>query len=303
MRKRILVTGGNGFLGKAFLKSMNGSGAEVLSLTGPHHVQSGDFNLDITNRASVRIALREIRPTHILNFASRGVTRDKSTLSDLLAVNTVGALNIVDGLIEEGLACHAFCFGTAYEFADSGLRLDETALLDPKSPYAISKTTLYYALKQYTTGAPVTFLRLFNVFGLGEPPDRLIPFITRKAIANEEIPLTGGEQLRDFIFIDDLVTLLVRIVSRPSPDQTGFRTFNIGTAQGVSLRSFIGYVSDALQQRGLTPKLRFGALPYRIEDPMCCVADNTKMLNLLGDVTFTDLQTAVYKTVQALNEL
>jgi nucleoside-diphosphate-sugar epimerase len=224
-------------------------------------------------------------------------------LSDLLAVNTLGALNIVDGLIDEGLTPHTYCFGTAYEFADSTLRLGETAPLDPKSPYAISKTALYYALKHYATGAPLTFLRLFNVFGIGEPPDRLIPFITRKAIANEEIPLTSGEQLRDFMFIEDLMIVLMRLVFSEAEHKEGFRTLNIGTGRGILLRTFIGYIANALKQRGLEPKLRFGFLPYRLQDPMRCIADNTAMLNLLSDVSFTNVQTAIQKTVHALYEL
>jgi nucleoside-diphosphate-sugar epimerase len=302
MTDRILITGGNGFIGKAFLKSTSSSNAEVISLSGPGYAYSDMPGLDLTDKARVRAVLREIRPTHILNFASRGVTRDQSNLSQLLEVNTIGALNIVDGLIEEGIAPHTYCFGTAYEFADAESRLNETSQLDPKSPYAISKTTLYYALKQYTTGAPVTFLRLFNIFGIGEPANRLIPFITNKAIENKDIPLTGGEQLRDFMFIEDLVALLWRLISLSMTGQIGFRTLNIGTGQGISLKSFIGYVADALRQHEVSPRLSFGALPYRPQDPMHCVADNTRMLQLLGNVSFTNLPTAIEKTVQALYE-
>lgn len=300
MNNRILITGANGFLGKAFLKSTTALAAEVLPLGGRLRASKGAPCLDITDKASIRAVLREFRPTHVLNFAARGVTRDQSTMLDLLAVNTVGALNILEGLIEEGLSPHTFFFGTAYEYADSKQRLDEKSTLDPKSPYAISKTTLYYTIKQYQSIVPLTFLRLFNIFGIGEPADRLIPFIVRKSIANEDISLTNGEQLRDFMFIDDLILILDRLIAKPVPGQSGFLTLNVGTGKGISLKSFIGHVSNALQRRKLVPELKFGALPYRLQDPMCCVADNTKLLSLFGDIAFTDLQVAVEKTVEAI---
>lgn len=299
MTQRILLTGGNGFLGRAFVDAAP-PGTEIIALSGRRHAPDQGLTVDLRDKASVRAAVREVRPTHVLNFASLGVTRDQSTLSELLAVNTVGALHLVDALVEEGLAAQTFLFGTAYEYADSTRQLDESAPLDPKSPYAISKTTLHYSLKQYGDTLPLTFLRLFNIFGPGEPAERLIPFIARKARAGEEIPLTGGEQLRDFMFVPDLLAVLHRLVATPAAPE--LRTLNVGTGQGISLRSFIGYVAAALEQLGLAPALKFGALPYRAQDPMRCVADNARLRALLGDLPFTDLQTAVEKTVLALHE-
>jgi len=301
MTRRLLLTGANGFLGRAFLDAA-APGTEIVALGGRRSASVPGLTVDLRDRDSVRAAVREVRPTHVLNFASLGVTRDQSTLSDLLAVNTVGALHLVDALVEEGLAAQTFLFGTAYEYADSMQRLGESAPLEPKSPYAISKTTLFHSLKQYGDALPLTFLRLFNVFGPGEPAERLIPFIARKARAGEEIPLTGGEQLRDFMFVPDLIALLHRLVDTPADVASGLRTLNIGTGEGISLKSFIGYAVAALERQGLAPKLRFGALPYRTHDPMRCVADNALLRTLLGELTFTDLQTAVDKTVLALHE-
>jgi nucleoside-diphosphate-sugar epimerase len=302
MNKRILVTGANGFLGQAFVRSISTSTADVLPMGGGKlgYLGAGEHSLDITDKARVRAVLREFQPTHVFNFASRGVTRDHSALPDLLNVNTIGALNIVEGLIEEGLTPRAFFFGTAYEYADSDERLDEIAPLDPKSPYAISKSALYYALKQYQSDAPLHLLRLFNVFGTGEPAERLIPFIVRKAISHEPVPLTPGEQLRDFMFIDDLISILVRLAAIPENDRCGLKTLNIGTGEGITLKNFIGHISTSLLRCGIKAELQFGALPYRPQDPMRCVANNTRLLKLLGDINFINLDIAVDKTVQAL---
>jgi nucleoside-diphosphate-sugar epimerase len=301
MSIRILVTGATGFLGRAFVREAS-TGMEVVSLSRHCHANCGEFAIDLRDKENVRSVIREIRPTHVVNFASIGVTRDSTTLADLLAVNTIGALNVVDALIEEGLVAHMFLFGTAYEYANSSERLDESARLEPQSNYAISKSTLYFALKQYYASAPLTFLRLFNVFGAGEPAARLIPFIVRKAMNGEDILLTGAEQQRDFIFIDDVTAILHRLVSLPLASITGFRTLNVGTGKSTSLKTLICLVAQELERRGVEPKLKFGALPYRMEDPMCCVANNTNLISLLGDISFTELSLAVEKTVRALNE-
>jgi nucleoside-diphosphate-sugar epimerase len=299
MSNRILITGAHGFLGKAFFNAVNTSSAEVLSV-GRQIVSTGTPLLDLRDKLNVRAILRDFNPTHILNFASLGVTRDQSTLADLLAVNTIGAINIVDGLTAEGLTPHTFFFGTAYEYANTGGALDEASALDPKSAYALSKTTLYYALKHYGTNAPLTFLRLFNVFGIGEPSDRLIPFIVRKTKANEIISLTGGEQYRDFIYLEDLISILLRLVNTPRIGECGLTTINIGTAQGITIRHFIEQVAGVLRKMGMMPQLDFGALPYRAQDPMYCVANNTKLLNLLDEILFTNLKIALEKTVKAI---
>ena len=301
MTKKLLLTGANGFLGRAFAHSA-APGIEVAAFSGRRHTGDDAPSLDLRDKDRVRAVVREFQPTHVVNFASLGVTRDASTLADLLMVNTVGALNLVDALTEEGQAAHTVLFGTAYEYADSSEPLGETALLEPQSPYAISKTALQYALKQYAGAAPLTFLRLFNVFGVGEPAERLIPFIVRKARASEDIPLTGGEQQRDFMFVDDLVAILHRLVALPALSFPGLRTINVGTGKGTPLRTFIGFIAEALERRGLAPKLKFGALPYRAQDPARCVADNTRLRELLGEIPFSDLPLAVERTVKALHE-
>jgi nucleoside-diphosphate-sugar epimerase len=305
MSDRILVTGSGGFIGRALHRGAKRAGIEVIALGGRHHAATaGGLRLDITDRTSVRSLLRELQPTHVVNLASRGVTRDQSTLEEMLAVNTIGALNIVDGLMEEGLAPQVFMFGTAYEYQDTDQRVGEAHVLAPQSPYAISKTTLHYALRQYAGGARLTFLRLFNVFGPGEPDDRLIPFIARKAMAGEPVPLTKGEQQRDFMFIDDLVGIVLRLLA-PDPTRivahAGLRTINIGTGLGTSLRDFIEIVAGHLRRLGLEPRLEFGALPYRAQDPMRCVCDNGAMVAAIGAFPFSDVQEAVGKTVEALH--
>jgi nucleoside-diphosphate-sugar epimerase len=301
MTNRVLVTGANGFLGRAFARATAPS-IEIVSLSGHRNASTGEIAVDLRDKDSVRSVIREICPSHVLNFASLGVTRDASTLANLIAVNTIGALNVVEALIDEGLAAHIVLFGTAYEYADSRKRLDESARLEPQSPYAISKSSLYYALKHYYADAPLTFLRLFNIFGVGEPSERIIPFITRKALNGEEIPLTGGEQRRDFMFVSDLVGILHRLVKLPVASLPGLQTINVGTGKDTSLRAFIGLVAQVLERQGIKANLKFGALPYRQEDPMRCVANNKQLINLLGDICFTDLSFAVEHTVQALNE-
>ena len=305
MTRRILVTGSGGFLGRAFCKAAQQPGTEVIAVGGRQAgAQPNGLRLDITDRASVRSLVRELKPTHVLNLASRGVTRDQSTLAQLLAVNTIGALNIVEGLMEEGLTPHTLLFGTAYEYQDTDQRLGETHQLAPQSPYAISKTTLHFALRQYAGAAPLTFLRLFNVFGPGEPADRLIPFIASKAMAGEPIPLTRGEQQRDFMFIDDLIAIILCLLAPDTTQTEGeqrMRTLNIGTGRGIPLRDFIEIVAVHLRRLGLEPRPEFGALPYRTQDPMRCVCDNSAMIDAIGEFPFADLSDAIGKTVEALH--
>jgi UDP-glucose 4-epimerase len=298
--KRLMVTGGEGFLGKAFCNLFAAEDVELFVVSRNESPDAGNhYAVDLTRPLDVNAAVRDIQPTHVINFASKGVTRDQSTLADLLSVNVIGAQNLLNAISAAGCTPKVTMFGTAYEYEQSDDPIDEKHLLSPKSPYAISKTTLSYVLTQYSESFPIDYLRLFNIYGPGEPKERLIPYLIERARANQVVALTAGEQLRDFMFVGDLMKILGDLLSAPA--QMGqVRVINVGTGRANSVKEFVELAASVLQEHGLPVKLDLGAIPYRLADPMRCVADNSRLVSLIGTPSITDLRTGIELTIKEL---
>jgi len=299
--KRLMVTGGEGFLGRAFCDFLAAEDFDLFVLG--RRVSSGtskNYAVDLTRPLDVNAVVRDIKPTHVVNFASKGVTRDQSSLADLLSVNVIGAQNLLHALSAAACTPKVTMFGTAYEYKQSDSPIDEKHVLSPKSPYAISKATLSYVLAQYSNRFPIDYLRLFNIYGPGEPKERLIPYLVEKAHANETVALTAGEQLRDFMFVGDLMKILRDLLSAPAPQLGQLRVINVGTGRANSVRNFVEIAASVLQENGLPVKLDLGAIPYRLEDPMRCVADNSRLMSIIGKPSITDLRAGVELTIKEL---
>lgn len=300
--KRLMVTGADGFLGRTFCNLLADSSEFELFALSRNKLDGSakSYAVDLTQPSDLNAVVRDIKPTHVMNFASRGVTRDQSTLSDLLSVNVVGAQNLLHSLSLVGCVPKVTMLGTAYEYEESDEPIDEGHTLRPKSPYAISKTTLSYVLEQYSETFPIDYLRLFNIYGPGEPKERLIPYLVEKARANESVALTAGEQLRDFMFVGDLVKILKDLLDAPLPELGKVRVLNVGTGRANSVKEFVETVASVLRDYGVEVKLELGAIPYRQADPMRCVANNKKLVSIIGAPSITNLRTGIELTLKGL---
>jgi nucleoside-diphosphate-sugar epimerase len=296
----LLITGAAGFLGSKLLASYIGVGItpHVIGRREVHGANSFR-NIDVLDARALTEALTEIQPSHILHLASKGVTRDQSSLADLLLSNTVGTDNVLSAAASLRQRPQVFLLGTAYEYASSKNPLREDSLLQPGSAYAISKTASAHCMFKYRDELSMHYLRLFNVYGPGEPKERLIPYIVEAAKAGQQITLTGCEQIRDFMFIDDLVAAIAAVVEKSSKGP-GVRFLNVGTGRPTTLKELVVRTDQQLKSRGIEAKITFAALPYRKDDPMVCVADNTELTSVLGPTHFRGLDQGIPATVDSL---
>lgn len=296
----ILIIGASGFLGSKILGKYIDDGIAPHAIgRRPVHGAKSFRDINILDARALTDALVEIQPSHILHLASRGVTRDQSTLAELLLNNTVGTDNVLSAAASLRHKPQVFMLGTAYEYASSTSPLRETSEIQPCSAYAISKTASAYCMSKYSTELSMHYLRLFNVYGPGEPRERLIPYIVEAAKAGQTITLTGCEQIRDFMFIDDLVTAIAGILKNSSREP-GVNFVNVGTGRPSTLKDVVISTDSALKARGIEAQIIFGALPYRKDDPMFCVAESSKLTSIVGPIHFRDINVGIPATVGKL---
>jgi nucleoside-diphosphate-sugar epimerase len=126
-------------------------------------------------------------------------------------------------------------------------------------------------------GIPFVTLRLFNIFGVGEAPQRLIPYLIDCLGRSEPADLTPGDQIRDLTYVDDVVDAIrTAATSRLEP----YSAYNICSGRRTQMRWVAETVADMMGQR--RSLLRFGALPRREDEPQLVVGSNERFVGATG---------------------
>ncbi len=290
--KRVLITGGSGFIGR-HLRTLVAERKGILLSTSS---KGGDGcqPMDLTAPAEVQRILAEFKPDIIFHLASVGVT-GKSSFAQLLAVNTIGTATLLECCNELVTSPTVVLAGSGYEYAPQQRAIVEEDPIVPTSQYGISKA----AATQYAMLSPnrsnTIVLRLFNVYGPGEAQTRLLPQLIRAAISGTPVNTTLGEQIRDFVFVQDVAEAFIRCSALSLTK--GPIVLNLGSGSPIRLSRFIESTAAALKKSNLDLAVNYGATPYREGEPMHYEASTRKLRELLNWLPETPLDAGLALTI------
>jgi dTDP-glucose 4,6-dehydratase len=249
---RVIVTGGAGFIGSALVRYLVlGKGYDVLTVDALTYAGceaslkavEGKANhrflkADIRDRAAMDEAIAGFQPDRIMHLAAEShVDRSITSAADFIQTNVVGTFTLLEaargywnGLAGEAKEAFRFLHVSTDEvygsLGDEGL-FEESTPYDPSSPYSASKAASDHLAKawQRTYGLPVVVSNCSNNYGPYHFPEKLIPLTILNALEGRALPVYGkGENVRDWLYVDDHARALDLIIEKGVPGET----YNVG---------------------------------------------------------------------------
>ncbi|MCX5618427.1 dTDP-glucose 4,6-dehydratase [Bombella sp. TMW 2.2543] len=246
---RVAVTGGCGFIGSAVVRHlMTKTSHQVLNIDCMTYAASEETvasvasdpryrhaRISINDQAAVAKALAEFQPDAIMHLAAEShVDRSIDGPDAFIQTNIVGTYCLLDvarrywlGLDEEKKAGFRFLHISTDEvfghLAPEDPPFNENTAYDPRSPYSASKAASDHLVRAWyhTYGFPAFVTNTTNNYGPWHFPEKLVPLMILNALEGKPLPVYGkGENLRDWLFVEDHAAALVRAVERGKPGET-----------------------------------------------------------------------------------
>ena len=240
--------------------------------------------VDITDAGRVDELVRRIKPTIVYHLATHGAYHYQNEPEPILLVNVTGLWNLVRACSQVGFELFVNT-GSSSEYGAKSFAMRETDVLEPDSFYAVAKSAQSLLCRHVgrSTRQPIVTLRLFSVYGPYEEPTRLVPRLMLAAIDGKPIDMASPGTVRDFVYVDDVVDVYLRI---DALRRMAGEILNVGTGVQTSL----GQLVDALGAVSGRPlDARWDRMQPRSWDTDVWVADVSKLRQALGAVPATGI--------------
>jgi len=285
-KKRVLVTGASGFIGRSSLKPLADAGYEVHGVLSPNADPTPlpgtrVHRADLLDAAAIDSLVETVRPTHLLHFAwiaAPGIYATSAENHRWLAASQhlVRSFQLSGGV-------RAVVAGSCAEYDWSQVKVcrERTSPLAdasgrPISAYTECKLALQRALAELgrTQGLSCAWGRIFFQFGPYEHPERLVASVIINLLSDREAPCTHGRQVRSFLHVADVGAAFAALL-----DSTFEGPVNIGSDEAISIAELLQYVARRI---GRPELLKLGARSAATDEPPILVPDIALLRDAVG---------------------
>jgi UDP-glucose 4-epimerase len=285
--KRVIITGGTGFVGANLSRRLLRDGHDVHLLVRRgfkswrideirDHIRLHE--VDLGNMETLFKTVGEIRPEWVFHLATHGAYSWQNDAQTILQTNFQGTVNLVQACMKSEFETFVNT-GTSSEYGFKRDAPSETEWLEPNSCYSVAKAsaTLFCRYAAQKHKARIFTLRLYSVYGPYEEPGRLMPTIIGRGLMDELPPLVNPEIARDYIYIDDVNEAYM--LAATSTDQEVGAVYNVGTGVQTSVCEVVEVARRLL---GITAEPKWKSMPNRQWDTDVWVSDSRRIRRELG---------------------
>ncbi|MFB9330024.1 NAD-dependent epimerase/dehydratase family protein [Paenibacillus aurantiacus] len=290
--KKVLVTGGDGWIGSFAIPSLLAKGYDVhvVSRKNKSVQQVLWHTADLLDQRVIDDLMRTIQPEYLLHFAWETAPGQcwtslnnyrwvQSSLELLRTFALYGGKRVVMA-------------GSCAEYDwHHGYLSEEASPLSYATPYAASKNAMRQLLISFSESADISYAwgRLFFVYGPGEHPARLVASVIRSLLAGQEARCTDGYQARDYMHVADVGDAFSALLD------SGVRgTVNIASGQSVRVRDLVSAIAEKVGKREL---VRFGAIPFPAHEPLWMAAATERLNHEASWRPWYDLDAGLNQTI------
>ena len=316
---RLLVTGGAGFIGSAVVRQAIADGHDVINLDALTYA-ANLANLDgvatsnrycferadIRDRAALDRVFAAHQPDAVMHLAAEShVDRSIDGPAAFVDTNVTGTYTLLEAARaywagERDFRFHHISTDEVFGTLGATGRFTETTPYAPNSPYSASKAASDHLVRAWgeTYGLPVVLSNCSNNYGPYHFPEKLIPVVILNALAGREIPVYGqGENVRDWLFVEDHATALLAVVARGRIGES----YNIGgnaEARNIDIVRRICALMDEMTPDGAPHERLIRFVTDRPGHDFRYAIDATKIRDELGWEPSVTLDEGLRRTVR-----
>ncbi|MDD5614958.1 MAG: NAD-dependent epimerase/dehydratase family protein [Candidatus Methanoperedens sp.] len=293
MTKRIAVVGSKGFIGARLVNALRGAGHEVIELDLPH-IDISTFSPDDLVFGEVLSKIHTFSEVLegvdvLFHLAVMNLEHCKKDYRGCIATNILGTASIMEVVRKARIKRVIYTSASSVYGDPVKLPAAESDPTMPLTLYGATKLASEKVIHAYSNNFDLTYgiFRFTNVYGPGQV-NGLIPTVIQNLIKGEEISITGtGEQTRDFVYVDDVVTILRRAVDHPMYSFVS----NLGSGNNISVNCVVNMCARVLD---IEPLIKYAPMQ---EDRNEFQADLTEFKRLFGEYEFRRFVDGLVDTV------
>ncbi len=283
--KRVLVTGGTGFIGRYAIQRLLDMGYEVHVTTSrqvPASQTAEEYSIhfcDLLDEEQQKQLIEEISPTHLLHFAW-DVTHGKFWTTENNLSWVKASINLLQ-LFNQFGGRRVVYTGTCAEYDwDNGYCVEGVTPLNPSTLYGRCKNGLNEIFQAYCTQENISAAwgRVFHLYGPYEQTSRFVPSVICSMLKQEQVNCSSGTQIRDFMYVEDVADGFVALLDNEAV--TG--SVNISSGAPVRLKDIVKIIAESTGYD--IANVNYEAVAISENDPDLLIGSNKR---LRDEVLFT----------------
>ena len=311
---KILVTGAAGFIGYHLIESLLKDGHEIIGLdnfnsyydvnlkrariNNINHTQFSLVEIDLVDKKNLISLFEKNDFDVVVNLAAQaGVRYSLTNPEKYIESNIIGFTNILEACRHNEIANLVYASSSSVYGMNFDVPFDEDHSVDhPVSLYAATKRSNELMAHTYSHlfNLPTTGLRFFTVYGPWGRPDMALFLFTKAILDGEPIQVfNDGKMIRDFTYIDDIVSGIFGLTLKVSKEKTPYNVFNIGNGSPKKLIDYLKQIEKNLQKKAKIKKL-----PLQIGDIIKTHSDIDKLKKFTNYKPKTKIYSGIKNFIQ-----